>query len=199
MNALLIGATGMLWPLVKALLEQGVHGRAIEHITLIARSRQAFVRQRAALPAKQAARLHFIAADYHDLSQLTRALLDAPPHTRKSGLVIAWIHSSAPGALPTILNHLDLPEARATQVVQLFGSASKRAGTGAFYENQCLAMGTREDIVYQRVVLGFIREQAHSRWLTDEEVSRGTFDAIEGGEAEVERVVGVVEPWDERP
>ena len=197
MNALLIGATGMLWPLVETLLDQGAHGTSIEHITLMARSKETFVRQSAALPASKAARLHFLPVDYNDLAGLEDAIQSAPAPTRRSTLVVAWIHSSAPGALPTILNHLDLPETRATQVVQLFGSASKRAGTGAFYENQCLVMGARKDVLYQRVVLGFVREQTRSRWLTDEEVSRGTFDAIQGGEAE--HIVGVVEPWNERP
>lgn len=197
MNALLIGATGMLWPLVEALLYQGVHGQPLERITLLSRSQETFARRCAGLPSEQAARLHFLCADYHDLSLLARVLEQAPLPSRQSELVIAWIHSSAPGALPTILDHLDLPETRATQVVQLFGSASQRADADAFHQSQCAEVGERVNVSYQRVILGFVREQESSRWLTDREISRGVIDALETFVQE--HIVGILKPWHHRP
>jgi len=50
---------------------------------------------------------------------------------------------------------------------------------------------------YTEVILGFERDARGSRWLTDDEIVRGTLQAIDGDAPRL--IVGTVEPWSARP
>ncbi len=53
------------------------------------------------------------------------------------------------------------------------------------------------NIIYRKIILGFILEDDKSRWLNNAEISNGLIDAIT-----LEKdayVVGTVEPWEKRP
>ena len=50
---------------------------------------------------------------------------------------------------------------------------------------------------YQEVILGFMREGLHSRWLDHEEITEGILHAAKTGE--IRSIVGIVRPWSERP
>ncbi|MCI0764280.1 short-chain dehydrogenase [Bacillus sp. TL12] len=50
---------------------------------------------------------------------------------------------------------------------------------------------------YHRVILGFILQGEHSRWLTHEEIAEGVIAGIQSKEDEY--IVGTIEPWGLRP
>lgn len=52
-------------------------------------------------------------------------------------------------------------------------------------------------VEYREAILGFVREGHSSRWLTHSEISAGVLAAVDS--ARPRTVVGVVEPWSERP
>lgn len=50
---------------------------------------------------------------------------------------------------------------------------------------------------YHRIILGFILEDKHARWLTHKEIVEGVIKGIEKKCSE--QIVGVLEPWELRP
>lgn len=53
------------------------------------------------------------------------------------------------------------------------------------------------NIIYKKVILGFVIEDEASRWLTDTEISNGVIDAVINDKDIF--TVGKVEPWKKRP
>ena len=49
----------------------------------------------------------------------------------------------------------------------------------------------------REVILGFVREGGHSRWLTDPEISAGVLKVLRSGK--LRSVVATLTPWSERP
>ena len=54
-----------------------------------------------------------------------------------------------------------------------------------------------ENISYRKIILGFVKEENNSRWLTDTEISSGVIDAVNYDKKL--HVVGTIEPWKDRP
>ena len=54
-----------------------------------------------------------------------------------------------------------------------------------------------EGVSYQEVILGFMREGAASRWLTDDEIASGVLAAID--RPMPRQIIGVTRPWTARP
>lgn len=126
-----------------------------------------------------------VSVDYADAAALERAIAGVPP----ADLVVAWIHSTAPDAAGIVARLA----ARPVAFVHVLGSAARDpAANPAAAEIRALA-----GVDYREVVLGFVREGGVSRWLTDEEICGGVLQAIRSGRAR--SVVGVLEPWSERP
>lgn len=50
---------------------------------------------------------------------------------------------------------------------------------------------------YRQIQLGFVIEGAHSRWLTNKEISDGVIDAIK--KANKIQTIGQIDPWEKRP
>ena len=104
-------------------------------------------------------------------------------------LAVAWIRSDAPEAA--------LAAARRTAgpFFHVLGSAAAdpaRPDPGRRARFEALP-----GLAYREVILGFVSEGGRSRWLTDEEISRGVLEAVAAGRPRA--VVGVVEPWSARP
>lgn len=175
-RALVVGGTGMLAGVVEALATRGWS------VTVVARGHHRL---------DAVARLSEVAAcraDYRDLASFESAVRAALPVR----LVVAWIHSTAPEA-PAQLARLVADADRPVPFYHVLGSAAGRAPASS----SATELAGSPGIDYRQVVLGYVREQNTSRWLTHAEIVAGLLEAID---AEAPRsVVGRLEPWSERP
>ncbi|WP_424949936.1 short-chain dehydrogenase [Deinococcus sp.] len=160
-RTLVVGATGMLARLVRALAEEG------DDVTVLAR--------RACTGGGQ---VQSLTVDYRNTEALEPALKRAGLFDR----MVAWIHSDAPEASETIRRHV------LGDVLHVLGSAATDPGLPAHIP----AAGEPRE-----VILGFVRDGGHFRWLTDAEISTGVLAALRSGEPR--SVVGRVMPWSDRP
>ena len=168
MKTLVVGGTGMLLGLVRELLAAG------DEVWTLARHASALTHPR----------LHSLLADYRDAAALRAALASATPFDR----AVVWIHSAAPDAPFVVAEAVQGP------FFHVLGSAVAdpfRPDDGRRARFAALGSDARD------VVLRFVREGEHSRWLTNAEISAGVWDAVRGN---VQRaVVGTVTPWAARP
>ncbi|MHC4821539.1 MAG: Rossmann-fold NAD(P)-binding domain-containing protein [Planctomycetota bacterium] len=174
-HALVIGGSGMLAGVTRALGERGP-------VTVVARELGALERLRTATVTP-------LPMDYTDGDQLHGGLRSAVARHGPVDLCVAWIHSTAPEA------PLDVARYVQGRYFHVLGSASADptsnvTGSRAAFE----ALG---GVDYHEVILGFVRESGGSRWLTNEEICAGVLEAVDAPAAR--RVVGTVEPWAERP
>jgi NAD(P)-dependent dehydrogenase (short-subunit alcohol dehydrogenase family) len=136
--------------------------------------------------------------DYNDLTELRREVADAIETEGPADLLLAWIHDEQGPVLPALVEqvsrHRALP---ACQVVHVRGSAS--ADPAGAEDASAGRYSNLESVAYQQVVLGFHLdpETNASRWLTNDEISAGVLEAIDGGSSRV--VVGQTRPWGLRP
>ncbi|WP_197046655.1 short-chain dehydrogenase [Oceanobacillus salinisoli] len=179
--ALVIGGTGMLKNVSLWLANNQYE------VLIVSRQRKKFesVKENALYPEN----LHPILVDYHDDQQLTKKLTSAFHTYGYPEIVVSWIHSTAPNALPTIIH---LIESRGFSIpwylFHIQGSATYLKKEKAPVPDTCR---------YRRIYLGFVIENGHSRWLSHDEISQGTITAIKSDQKET--VIGTLEPWEMRP
>lgn len=176
-DVLVVGGSGMLRPAVHHLLGEGAR------VAVVARRPE-----RAATGTDRDRRLVPVAADWAEPRQLVSRVV-AARGDRLFAQAILWVHSPFGDALHPELASLLADDA---VVVQLWGSA-RRDPPQDIDVPTAYAPPRR----YRRVVLGFTDGPAGTRWLTDEEVSRGAVRALT--DQEPVQVVGRVEPWSDRP
>jgi hypothetical protein len=83
-------------------------------------------------------------------------------------LVVAWIHSDAADALPSVLSALR----GGTDVFHVLGSRANSSGVRN-------GLTITEDVRYHQVQLGFQVVNGERRWLTHEEIAGGVVEAIQ--------------------
>ena len=176
-HALVVGGTGMLRDVVRFL--------ARDHdVTVVARDPAKLE----ALVAK-APTIYGAPVDYRKTrafeSELKRAVGERGPFS----LAVAWIHSDAP----------DAPMAAAKRVQGRFFHVlgSEVADPARPDPGRRAAFDDLPDLEYHEVVLGFVRGDKGSRWLTNEEIVRGVLTALAW--AKPRTVVGTVVPWSAHP
>jgi hypothetical protein len=170
-HILVVGGTGMLSGLVEALAGDG--GR----LSLLSRRASRFSRDGVA----------GYDVDYYDESAFVAAL-DA---AGRVDLAVAWFHTLK------IAAPRRLAERTQGRIFQVLGSAT---GDPSHPDRLLRAAAIADGLpgcVLRQVVLGFQVEGGRSRWLTDEEISRGALEAVRS-DADFS-VVGTVEPWSARP
>lgn len=181
---LVIGGTGMLRAVCLHLAGRGhdVSVLARRHARLSALAHDA-----ASLPG----RIHPLPADYRDPQQLALALRAAATARGPFATAILWVRADAPEALDLVADFLAsrTPPAR---VYHILGSAAADP-TRLPDTDHLLARGLRP----RRVILGFVRGPAGSRWLTNDEIAGGVVRALDDDRDET--VVGEVRPWEARP
>lgn len=178
-EALVIGASGMLTEVSRWLARQGYQ------VTVLGRDPVKLSRVRDGSTHPES--IHLLPQDYHQTDCLRQAMEELVEKRGPMDVVVAWIHSTAPHALPVIVEELSRPEKR-WQLLHVCGSGAWRNPPKE---------PTSEACVYRRVVLGFRCTDEHSRWLTNDEIAAGVIDALQTTERQ--RIVGQVEPWDKRP
>jgi hypothetical protein len=177
-HALIVGGSGMLAGLCRALLDHG------DTVSVMARNE---ARIRAIAPP-----IRPLVCDYNNRDALAVALAADKTAHGAPDLLVAWVHGRAPGL------RRDLAEAVAPggRFVQVLGSAhGDPARPDRLEAMKAVARGL--PVVYQAVVLGFVARAGGSRWLTHAEIAAGVFSALETEASPV--VVGTLEPWPARP
>ena len=182
-HVLTIGTTGMLAQATQALAEQS------RVLTCVARTEASLERLQNRM-SQVNCEFRPVAVDYHDENLFTKEVEQAWRHA-PFDLVLAWMHSSARASFEKMSDFL----ARRAVEIKLFhvvGSAATNPAQTA--RDQVLET---DNLSYHQVILGFQIETSGSRWLTHDEISRGTLQAIREGHAQ--HVIGTVEPWAARP
>ncbi|MFS0554453.1 short-chain dehydrogenase [Brevibacillus sp. 179-C9.3 HS] len=178
-EALVIGASGMLTAVSWWLACQGYQ------VTVIGRDQDKLQRVRDDSP--RPASIHLLPQDYHQTDSLRQAMADLVKKRGSMDVVVAWIHSTAPDALPVVVEELSRPEKR-WQLLHVCGSGAWKNPPTVPSSDVC---------TYHRVILGFRSEGDHARWLTNNEIAAGVIEALQKNEQLY--IVGQVEPWDKRP
>ncbi|MFD2044345.1 short-chain dehydrogenase [Ornithinibacillus salinisoli] len=177
--AFVIGGTGMLERVCHWLVEHNYF------VSVLNRNRDKFdkMKHKNASPDN----FHPLTVDYHDTEQLQQKVNEAINEFGVPDLVISWIHSSAPEALPTILDQLKVWE-KPWKLLHVQGSSSFFVKENTTVPDNCQ---------YRRVYLGFVIEDGGSRWLTHDEIANGVIKVIQRDYKET--VVGTLKPWSKRP
>lgn len=190
-HALVVGGTGMLYDVS---LNLAVRGYAV---SVVARGRGALeeLTNRAALLG---GRVVPVAVDYDDPGAWTGALQEIEEERGLPELAVVWMHGGSSRASETLLAWLRRREGKC-RLVWVLGSAEADPSHLAPPVEGLEARTS--SLRRQDVVLGFVVEGApkhpRSRWLTNEEISRGVLLALEEGRTRT--IVGQVEPWSMRP
>lgn len=132
--------------------------------------------------------------DYRDEDNLRGAVEEAVRKAGPIALAVCWIHSTAPEG-PGIVAEIIGAAPPLSTMVHVVGSAVADPSREAQEDRR--EFERLPFLCYKQAVLGFVPEGNRSRWLTDEEISRGVIDAIESAEPVI--IVGTVEPWSMRP
>jgi NAD(P)-dependent dehydrogenase (short-subunit alcohol dehydrogenase family) len=180
-HALIIGGTGMLSRVSLWLLDNGYH------VSIIARNSGRMER----LIEKTNFKSHItpIFVDYTNSKDLQEKVRHVIKQNGSIHLVVAWIHSIAEDALPTITEEVS-KQRNEWNLFHVLGSSSN-------LETIKLKVAVPNNCIYHQVQLGFLIEGIHSRWLTNQEISDGVIEAMKTREQVF--TVGELEPWDRRP
>ncbi len=179
-HILVVGGSGMLSGLVEALAGDG--GR----LSLL--SRRASRSQLAGAAGYD--------CDYHDEATFTAALEAAIAAAGPIELAVAWFRDlrvRAPRRLAERMGAADRP----ARLFQVLGSATADPARPERLTAAAVIAAGLPNCRLRQVVLGFQVAGGRSRWLTDDEISRGVLEAIRADRPY--SVVGQVEPWSARP
>jgi hypothetical protein len=186
-HALVVGGTGMLRGVSLALAARG------HTVSVVARTSRR-LRALAESAGELSGRLHPLALDYHEDARLRAALAAAVDAHGPLALAVCWIHSSAQRALFTVAEVPGGTNAPC-RLFRLRGSAL--SDPSAPDPAPASRLARFPSLRVREVILGFVIENGASRWLTDEEISRGVLEAIEADR--IRTIVGTVHPWSMRP
>ncbi|MBP1948941.1 short-chain dehydrogenase [Virgibacillus litoralis] len=179
--ALVVGGTGMLKDVCHWLIQQEYH------VYVIGRNKTKLKKLKQ--DTRQPESLHGISVDYQNSACLSNELSNLFKKNGIPNIVVSWIHSTAPKALPLIKDMISKQDLSTNwQLIHIQGSARFFGKENTPVPENCL---------YKRVYLGFILENNHSRWLTHNEISSGVIHAITSDNNET--IIGTLEPWNLRP
>lgn len=132
--------------------------------------------------------------DYSDYYLLEEKLKSAIDNYGKIETAVCWIHSiasEAPYKIAGILNGQNIK----VKFYHVLGSANiPPDGRNQKFESD---ISGYENIIYRKIMLGFVIEDDKSRWLTDTEISNGVIDAVIKEDNNF--VVGRIEPREKLP
>lgn len=184
-HTLVIGGTGMLREATIALAQRS------QLLTAVSHSRNALRELGQALSGSPCER-RLLSLDWHQGADFVAALKRHAETAGAPSLAIAWLHDPALG--PVIANAVSLPGARCA-FFQVLGSDA--ADPARAPDTLHATLAPRGDLDYHQVILGFVKAESGSRWLTNSEISAGVIEAVESRAPR--HIVGVVTPWSDRP
>ncbi len=135
-----------------------------------------------------------LSANYTHFSSFTNTLSPLFQNKTPITTVVAWIHGEVE-AIPLSLAKWLAEKDQNIRLFLILGSASAQPDSTekTIRENLNGLLG----IEYREIILGYKREQDHSRWLTHAEISSGAVDAIENDKKHT--IIGQTHPWELRP
>lgn len=176
---LIIGGSGMLAGLVKALANEG------RTVSVLARNNRRLEQLAALAPGIQP-----LPCDYHNSAALHQAISEATTTHGPIERTICWIHDSAPEALGIVAPFTT------GAFLHVFGSAAADPANPEMLDGW-RARFDGMPLVYKQVILGFVKSGGASRWLDHDEISGGVLNALNG--KDLRTTVGVTAPWSDRP
>lgn len=180
-HAFIFGGTGMLADVSRWLIKNS------SYTSVLARNRE---RLKSLESNTTKSGLNLVSLDYKNIEAVKDEIKVAIKRNGAIDMVIAWIHSDAPKAIPKILQEINSNQKDPFRFFHIKGSSHnlKSIQSRIALPNNC---------IYHAIQLGFIVEGQTSRWLTHDEISDGIISAIKQ-EKEV-TVIGQLEPWDMKP
>jgi len=185
-HVLVVGGTGMLKDVS---LYFAYHGMKV---SVIARDQKKF--EELIFAKNKSGFINPIRVDYTDYDQLQKKLQNAINIYGPIETAICWIHSTAPEApyiIAEILNEFNIP----FRYFHILGSSY--ADPAVINEDFEQTLHRFKNITYKKIILGFVIEDNHARWLTNTEIANSVIDAIKKDENLF--IAGKVEPWEKRP
>lgn len=180
-HALVIGGTAMLSNVCLWLIENNykvsVIGRNFNKMEKLLNS------------SRHSSRIIPILVDYEDDKKLRTEIKQSIEDHGSFDLVVAWIHSTAKKALPTICEIVGQRSVK-WSLYHILGSSQNLNELKKNITVDC-------NCTYHQIQLGFILESSYSRWLSNQEISEGVIEAI--SQERERHIVGQIEPWDKRP
>ncbi|PYZ96502.1 short-chain dehydrogenase [Alteribacter lacisalsi] len=181
-HAIVIGGTGMLQEASAWLNRQGYQ------LSVVARNEARLASLGRILEDPEA--YTPVSLDYKNTEVLREAVRNLQKKHSPADLIVAWIHSTAPGALRAVIREVDQQQSSDWRLIHVLGSSTS-------LEAIRQKIDVPASCAYQQVQLGFVRENSRSRWLTHREISQAVIGSM--GSNNAVTVVGILEPWEERP
>lgn len=177
-HALVIGGTGMLREATLRLQEKKFN------VTVVARNQTKMQKL-----LEQSSGAHTITPLYVDYSNEQQWEEEIQKLIKEKGeidVVIAWVHSYASKALPTLIKAMSKWEHN-WKLYHILGSSSN-------VEETRNGLPISQKCSYYQVQLGFMQEGNTSRWLTHSEISKGVIEAITSDQEKRSFQIGQIEP-----
>lgn len=181
-HALVIGGTGMLSNTSLWLVSKGYH---VSVIGRNANRMECLIRK-----SIDKSLITPVLVDYSDVALLRRKLRGTIEQNGPIELVIAWIHSNAEGTLEIISREISNWNDGRWKLFHVLGSSKNLSEIKE-------KISVPDSTQYHQVQLGFIIENGHSRWLTNEEISQGVIESIQNDK--FINTIGTIKPWGKRP
>ena len=184
-HSLVVGGTGMLRDVSLHLAQHN----AVSVVARTERDLQQLKTDATRLPGD----IHPLRLDYCDVSALEYGLHEA---VRLHGPVynaVCWIHSDATDATAVLAETLT----ESSPGCRLFHVCGYEAADPSLTADPYETLRNVPDLLYRRVVLGFVVDGGRSRWLKDIEIGAGVIRALE--QDLDHSVVGTVTPFDAHP
>jgi hypothetical protein len=161
------------------------------NLTSVARTKTSLAALDAALPRANVTH-HHVQLDWSRRREFLDSLSAHIERVGPPSLVVAWLHDDLLG--PEVARVIN---SQSTQCDFFQVRGSSGAESPASTQNFAEHFKDLPSISFYQVILGFIKTSSGSRWLRNSEISQGVLRAVESRAAL--SIVGVVEPWDDRP
>jgi hypothetical protein len=185
-HALIVGGTGMLKDVPHYFTRHGYT------VSVIARNPAGF--NKLIESKSEHGFINPIKVDYSDYGLLEEKLKSAIDSYGKIETAVCWIHGTAPEApyiIADILNNQNI-KCKYFHVLGCEYSLPTEENRNLHFTFERFV-----NLIYRKIILGFVIEDETSRWLTDTEISNGVTDGIINEKDTF--IVGKVEPWEMRP
>ncbi|MDD9900081.1 MAG: hypothetical protein OXT65_03805 [Alphaproteobacteria bacterium] len=146
-RALIIGGTGMLAAATRMIAAD------YDEVMLMSRKPEQFARQIGAIACPM---------DWENRAT-TESVLSHLSHTPFS-LILSWVHDNGLWCIPHFETMLEI----GGRSIRVYSSTAGDPAYGLRIDPP-----PRKDITRQSIVLGWIKDNGHKRWLTDNEISHG--------------------------
>ncbi len=135
-----------------------------------------------------------VRVDYKDYFNLKDKIISSIETYGSIEQCVCWIHSTSPDApyvIADILNEQNI----FSKYFHVLGCEYK----DPLAENTDIEKNFEKykNLLYRKIILGFVNEDPDSRWLTNTEISNGVIDGIIREKST--HIVGTVEPWERKP